>query len=211
MPKRRNNNVLIRSGEALAIGWSRNMLYSGFSTLPRSVFWSANCVRRSDNTDVIQLMRTKLKIYSICLLLLVGCNGQHGESQVRTQPSTDTQPEVRYSEDELGEVQREIELALGPKLPALAPVDNLTREHNGIVIQGSALTDAHVSAIGKITGLYQPESSLGSITLLHSGPNKCRRILKFDGGDSTVHLEFVDNRWTVRSSTDMVMCKFGEE
>ena len=203
--------MLIRSAEARLVGWSRLVLYSGFITLPRSVYWSANFNGRSDNTDVIQLMRTKLKIYSICLLLLVGCNGQHGESQVRTQPSTDTQPEVRYSEDELGEVQREIELALGPKLPALAPVDNLTREHNGIVIQGSALTDAHVSAIGKITGLYQPESSLGSITLLHSGPNKCRRILKFDGGDSTVHLEFVDNRWTVRSSTGMVMCKFGEE
>ena len=32
-----DNNVLIRSGEALGIGWSRNMLYSGFSILPRSV------------------------------------------------------------------------------------------------------------------------------------------------------------------------------
>ena len=30
--------MLIRIGEALAIGWSRNMLYLGFSTLPRSVF-----------------------------------------------------------------------------------------------------------------------------------------------------------------------------
>ena len=29
--------MLIRSGEALAIGWSRNMLYSGFNILPRSV------------------------------------------------------------------------------------------------------------------------------------------------------------------------------
>ena len=29
--------MLIRSGEAPAIGWSRNMLYSGFNTLPRSV------------------------------------------------------------------------------------------------------------------------------------------------------------------------------
>ena len=32
-----DNNVLIRSGEAPAIGWSRNMLYSGFNTLHRSV------------------------------------------------------------------------------------------------------------------------------------------------------------------------------
>ena len=29
--------MLIRSGEALGIGWSRNMLYSGFNILPRSV------------------------------------------------------------------------------------------------------------------------------------------------------------------------------
>ena len=29
--------MLIRSGEAPGIGWSRNMLYSGFNTLPRSV------------------------------------------------------------------------------------------------------------------------------------------------------------------------------
>ena len=47
----RHDNVLIRSGEALAIGWSRNMLYSGFDVLPRSVFWSAYFNGRSDNTD----------------------------------------------------------------------------------------------------------------------------------------------------------------
>jgi len=35
--KTADNNVLIRRGEAPAIGWSRIMLYSGFSTLPRSV------------------------------------------------------------------------------------------------------------------------------------------------------------------------------
>ena len=29
------------------------MLYSGFNTLPRSVFWSADLNGRSDNTDVI--------------------------------------------------------------------------------------------------------------------------------------------------------------
>ena len=37
MANRHDNNVLIRSGEALGVGWSRNMLYSGFSILPRSV------------------------------------------------------------------------------------------------------------------------------------------------------------------------------
>ena len=31
------------------------MLYSGFNTLPRSVFWLAGFNGRSDNTDVIQL------------------------------------------------------------------------------------------------------------------------------------------------------------
>ena len=51
-----DNNVLIRSGEAPAIGWSRNVLHSGFNILPRSVFWSANFNGRSDNLDVIRLM-----------------------------------------------------------------------------------------------------------------------------------------------------------
>ena len=48
-----DNNVLIRSGEAFGIGWSRNILYSGFNTLSRSVFWSSDLNGRSDNTDVI--------------------------------------------------------------------------------------------------------------------------------------------------------------
>ena len=51
----RDNNVLIRSGEAPGVGWSRNMLYSGFNNLPRSVFGSAYLNGRSDNTDVMSL------------------------------------------------------------------------------------------------------------------------------------------------------------
>ena len=47
--------MLIRSGEARLVGWSRQMLYSGFNTLPRSVFRSADLNGRSDNTDVIRL------------------------------------------------------------------------------------------------------------------------------------------------------------
>ena len=50
-----DNNVLILSGEARLVGWSRLMLYSGFSILPRSVFWSASFNGRSDNTDVMRL------------------------------------------------------------------------------------------------------------------------------------------------------------
>ena len=50
-----DNNVLIRSGEARLVGWSRYMLYSGFDILPRSVVWSACLNGRSDNTDVIRL------------------------------------------------------------------------------------------------------------------------------------------------------------
>ena len=52
---RHDNRVLIRSGEARLVGWSRQMLYSGFNNLPRSVFWSADLNGRSDNTDVISL------------------------------------------------------------------------------------------------------------------------------------------------------------
>ena len=50
-----DNRTLIRSGEARLAGWSRSMLYLGFSILPRSVFWSADLNGRSDNTDVIRL------------------------------------------------------------------------------------------------------------------------------------------------------------
>ena len=50
-----DNNVLIRSGEARLVGWSRLMLYLGFNVSPRSVFWSADFNGRSDNTDVIRL------------------------------------------------------------------------------------------------------------------------------------------------------------
>ena len=55
MERSRHNNVLIRSGEARLVGWSRSMLYSGFNILPRSVFWSAYFNGRSDNTDVMSL------------------------------------------------------------------------------------------------------------------------------------------------------------
>ena len=55
----RDNNVLIRSGEARLVGWSRQMLYSGFITLPRSVFWSAYFNGRWDNADVIWLSGIK--------------------------------------------------------------------------------------------------------------------------------------------------------
>ena len=45
------NNVLIRSGEALGIGWSRDMLYSGFSNLHRSVVrWQTGFAARITRT-----------------------------------------------------------------------------------------------------------------------------------------------------------------
>ena len=56
MEKTVDNNVLIRSGEAPGIGWSRNMLYSGFITFTSLRRSSANWFRRSDNTDVIPLV-----------------------------------------------------------------------------------------------------------------------------------------------------------
>ena len=51
----RDNRTLIRSGEARLVGWSRQMLYSGFNILPRSVIRSADINGRSDNLDVIPL------------------------------------------------------------------------------------------------------------------------------------------------------------
>ena len=44
------------SGEARLVGWSRQMLYSGFNISHRSVFWSADFNGRSDNLDVIPLV-----------------------------------------------------------------------------------------------------------------------------------------------------------
>ena len=52
-----DNRTLIQSGEARLVGWSRQMLYSGFNILPRSVFWSADFNGRSDNLDVIRASR----------------------------------------------------------------------------------------------------------------------------------------------------------
>ena len=52
---RLDNRTLIRSGEARLVGWSRQMLYSGFNILPRSIIRSANSIDRSDNLDVIPL------------------------------------------------------------------------------------------------------------------------------------------------------------
>ena len=48
---RRITNALIRSGEAPAVGWSRQMLYSGFITLPRSVVrWQTGFAARITRT-----------------------------------------------------------------------------------------------------------------------------------------------------------------
>ena len=55
METSRDNRTLIRSGEARLVGWSRQMLYSGFITLPRSGCRSADLNGRSDNLGVIPL------------------------------------------------------------------------------------------------------------------------------------------------------------
>ena len=47
------------------------MLYSGFNTLHRSVFWSADFNGRSDNTDVIRLRLAMPKRLTILGLLIV--------------------------------------------------------------------------------------------------------------------------------------------
>jgi len=57
-------HVLIRSGEARLVGWSRLVLYSGLTILPRSVYWSANFNSRSDNTDVMSLPARQNDEYS---------------------------------------------------------------------------------------------------------------------------------------------------
>ena len=62
----RHNNVLIRSGEAAGIGWSRNMLYSGLITLLRSVIrrqtvFAARITRTLSTSNQMKIPRS-LKI-----------------------------------------------------------------------------------------------------------------------------------------------------
>ena len=67
-----DNRSLIRSGEARLVGWSRQMLYSGFNIFPRSVFWSADFNGRSDNLDVMSLAAiNKMRFTTSNILLLV--------------------------------------------------------------------------------------------------------------------------------------------
>ena len=67
---------MIRSGEAPAIGWSRNMLHSGFNTLPRSVVrWQTGFAARISTTlchltsDAINYMD---QLHTIRLVSLTG-------------------------------------------------------------------------------------------------------------------------------------------
>ena len=67
---------MIRSGEARLVGWSRQMLYSGFNILPRSVFWSAYFNGRSDNLDVISPMKFSTRTLLLCvtsIACIFGC------------------------------------------------------------------------------------------------------------------------------------------
>ena len=64
-----DNNVLVRIGEAPEIGWSRNMLYSGFNILPRSV------VRRQTGfaariTRTLSGLRMRKRQFAIRTLLI---------------------------------------------------------------------------------------------------------------------------------------------
>ena len=55
------------------VGWSRQMLYSGFNILPRSVIRSADFNGRSDNLDVIPLPKRLMNRFQVTIraLLLV--------------------------------------------------------------------------------------------------------------------------------------------
>ena len=65
--------MLIRSGEAPAIGWSRDMLYSGFITLPRSVIrrqtlFAARITRTLSDADPTE--DRPIKRYSLLAMLI---------------------------------------------------------------------------------------------------------------------------------------------
>ena len=83
LASRPDNNVLIRSGEARVVGWSRKMLYSGFNILPRSVFWSADLNGRSDNTDVIWLEQSCVRTETKAKIEIDTMGGLGGASRDR--------------------------------------------------------------------------------------------------------------------------------
>ena len=72
----RDNNVLIRSGEARLVGWSRIMLYLGFNTLHRSVVrrqtgFAARitrtlCHRRNGHLDETNELRSNGRAADAC-------------------------------------------------------------------------------------------------------------------------------------------------
>ena len=170
--------------------------------------------------DVIPLMKPQLLFTAIVLFSLVGLIGcyQRGDdiSQVnRTEQAgtaTETQSETETNDEELVELQRELELLRGPELDDLAAVDKIIHEFDGIQIQGSALTDIHVSSIMKLTNSFaEIHSGCKSDRIVHNAHNKCYRIWRYEGGSSAVNLELTDGRWETGSITGSIECNFGDD
>ena len=74
------NNLLIRSGEAPAIGWSRNMLYSGFNTLPRSIVrrqtgFAARITRTLSDSANGSPMKNSNSVFLSVISVLIGLAG----------------------------------------------------------------------------------------------------------------------------------------
>ena len=88
------------------------MLYSGLNILPRSVFWSADFSGRSDNTDVIQLMKYSLR--SLLLVTLVA--GFAAAYIARNLPSKTPISQITTSKEWYAKA--------GPKSNVLLIVDN---------------------------------------------------------------------------------------
>ena len=111
------------------------------------------------------------------------------------------------------ELKQKLEALRGPKLADLTTVDETIRDFGKIQIRGSALSDAHVAAIIKLTESFT-ESRLHSESdlIIHDGHNKCHRIWQLRGGGSfAINLELIDGRWETGSMTSIIACQFPDD
>ena len=162
-----DNNALIRSGEARLVGWSRQKLYPGFNTLPRSGFWSANSIDRSDNLDVMslkatatKLLKTKMKLrftirsLAIAMLLVAApigwwLNGVRSQQRIVA--------EIDRLGGHVANVYPGASLFHGPIYPTWLPnalMNYYPMDFNYVCLTGNEIDDNQLARILEISGLY---------------------------------------------------------
>jgi hypothetical protein len=88
------------------------------------------------------------------------------------------------------------------ELPNVGEPDNKERKVDGILIVGSALTDAHVAAIRALTDDLAPRNAKADLirNIQHKGPNKAINIWQGAHFESYQSLLFVDGKWELEET-----------